>query len=114
MVISFRVHVRFLEQWVFDIHYRLSLSVLFSEAQKNASAITVGINPVLSDLNTPRTSRLGWRYFEANKIDRNELHIRNNSQKGTRTKMTEKLNNFEKFERKKKSNFSPVLNPETS
>jgi hypothetical protein len=28
--------------------------------------------------------------------------------------MAEKLNNFEKFERKKKSDFSPVLNPETS
>jgi hypothetical protein len=29
----------------------------------------VGINPILSDLNTPPTSKLGWRYFEANKID---------------------------------------------
>ena len=61
---------------------------------------TVGINPVLSDLNTPRTSKLGWRYFEANKIDRNELQIPKNSQKGTGT---EKLNNFEKFERKKET-----------
>ena len=73
----------------------------------------MGINPILSDLNTPRTSKLGWRYFEANKIDRNELQIRKNSQKGTGTKMAEKLNNFEKFERKKKK-ISPVLNPETS
>ena len=51
--------------------------------------------------------------MEHNKIDRNELQIPTNSQKGTGTKMAEKLNNFEKFERKK-SNFSPVLNPETS
>ena len=82
-------------------------------------SITVGINPVLSDLNTPQTSKLGLRYFEANKIDRNELQIRKNLQKGTGTKMSEKLNNFEKFERKKKSNFNqpdlnPILNPETS
>ena len=35
----------------------------------------VGINPTLSDPLTPRTSKLGWRYFEANKIDRNELQI---------------------------------------
>jgi hypothetical protein len=56
---------------------------------------------------------LGWRYFQANKIDRNELQIGKNSQKGTGTKMPEKMNNFEKFERKK-SNFSPFLNPETS
>ena len=35
------------------------------------------------------------------KIDRNELQIRTNSQKGTRTKMAEKLSSFEKFDRKK-------------
>lgn len=51
-----------------------------------------------------------WKH---NKIDRNELQTRTNSQKGTGTKMAEKLNNLEKFERKK-SNFSPVLNQETS
>ena len=73
---------------------------------------TVGINPILSDLNTPQT--LGWRYFEAKIIIMNEVQIRKNSQKGTGTKMAEKLNNFEKFERKRKSNFSPILNPETS
>ena len=39
--------------------------------------------------------------MEHNGIDRNELQIRTNSQKGTGTKMAEKLNNFEKFERKK-------------
>ena len=36
-----------------------------------------------------------------NNIDRNELQIRKNSQKGTGTKMAEKLNNFEKFKRNK-------------
>ena len=44
-------------------------------------------------------------YFEHNKINRNELQIRTNSQKGTGTKIAEKLNNFEKIERKKKSDF---------
>ena len=39
--------------------------------------------------------------MEHNKIDRNELQIRTISQKGTGAKMAEKLNNFEKFERKK-------------
>jgi hypothetical protein len=62
---------------------------------------TVGIYPRLSDLEGPGTSKLDWRYLEHNKIDRNELKIRTNSQKGTGTKIAEKLNNFEKFERKK-------------
>ena len=42
---------------------------------------------------------MDWRYLEHNKIDRNDLQIRTNSQKGT--KIAEKLNNFEKVERKK-------------
>ena len=61
----------------------------------------MGINPRLSDLKGPGTSNLDWRYLDHNKIDRNELQIRTKSQKGTGTKMAEKLNNFEKFERKK-------------
>jgi hypothetical protein len=61
----------------------------------------VGINPILIELHKPRTSKLGWRYFKGNKIDRNELQIRTNSQKGTGIKMAEKLINFEKFARKK-------------
>ena len=63
--------------------------------------ITVGINPRLIEPRGPGTSKLDRRYLEHNKIDRNELQIRTNSQKGTGTKMAEKLNNFEKFERKK-------------
>ena len=39
--------------------------------------------------------------MEHNKIDRNELQIRTNSQKGLGMKMAEKLSNFEKFDRKK-------------
>ena len=35
-------------------------------------------------------SKWGWRYFEANKIDRNDLKIRK-TQKGTGTKKAEKL-----------------------
>jgi hypothetical protein len=55
----------------------------------------VGINPILSDLQGPGTSKLDWRYFDQNKIDRNKLQIHTNSQKGTGTKMAEKLNNFD-------------------
>ena len=58
------------------------------------------VNPQLSDLKGPGTSKLNWRYFEHNKVDRNELQIRKNLHKGTGTKMTEKLNNFEKVDRK--------------
>ena len=61
----------------------------------------MGINPRLIDPQGPGTSKLDWRYLEHNGIDRNELQIRANSQKGTGTKMAEKLNNFERFERKK-------------
>ena len=50
---------------------------------------------------------MDWRYFEHNKVDRNELQIFKNSQKGTRTKMAEKLNNFEKFEEKKSDKRPP-------
>ena len=56
---------------------------------------TVGINPIISDLNTPQTSKLGRGTLKSIKL------IGMNSQKGTRTKMAEKLNNFKKFERKK-------------
>ena len=61
----------------------------------------MGINPRLSDLKLPGTSKLDWRYLEHNKIDRNELQIRTNSQKGTGTQMAEKLNNLKKNQRKK-------------
>ncbi len=60
-------------------------------------ATTVGINQRVSDFKGPGTSKLDWRYLEHNKIDRNELQIRTNSQKGTGTKIAEKLNNFEKI-----------------
>ena len=49
---------------------------------------------------------MDWRYFEHNKVDRNELQVRKNLQKVTGTKMAEKFNNFEKFDRKKKSRMS--------
>ena len=62
---------------------------------------TVGINPRLSDLKGPGTSKLDWRSLEHNKIDTNELQICTNSQKGKGIKMAEKLINFEKFARKK-------------
>ena len=56
---------------------------------------TVGINPRLSDLKGPGTSKSDWRYLEHNKIDKNELQICANSQKGKGAKIAEKLNNFE-------------------
>ena len=52
----------------------------------------------ISDLKGPGTSILEWSYLEHNKIElQNQIHT--NSQKGTGTKIAEKLNNFEKFER---------------
>ena len=56
---------------------------------------------------------MDWRYLEHNKIDRNELQIRTNSQKGTGTKIAEKLNNFEKFEREKKNQISALFSTQT-
>ena len=82
------------------------------KSRKSRLLSTVGINPRLSDLKKPGTSKWEWRYLEHNKIDRNELQIRTNSQKSTRTKMAEKLNNFEKFDRKK-IEFTNLLNPVT-
>ena len=58
-------------------------------------------NPQLSDLKGPGTSKLDWWCFEHNKVDRNELQVRKNLPKVRGTKMAEKLNNFEKFDRKK-------------
>ena len=62
------------------------------------------VNPQLSDLKEPGTSKLDWRLsidiIEYHvvacycKIDRNELQIRKNLHKGTGTKMTDKLNNL--------------------
>ena len=63
------------------------------------------VNPILSDFKGPGTLKLDLRYFEQNKVDRNELQIRKNLQKGTGTKIAEKLNNFEKFDRKKIGHF---------
>ena len=55
---------------------------------------TVKDNPQLSEPQGPGTSKLDWRYFEHNKVDRNELQVRKNLHKGTGTKMAEKLNNL--------------------
>ena len=69
---------------------------------KNRKISTVGINPILSDPFTSRTSKLGWRYFEANEIDRNELQIRKKLQKqDCRNKNGYKIDNFKRFDRKK-------------
>ena len=52
-------------------------------------------DPILGDLNSPETSNwTGGTYFEHNKIDRNELQIRKNSQKGTGTKRAKKIEQF--------------------
>ena len=77
---------------------------LLSEYNKNLNSNTVGINPRLSDLKGPGTSKLDWRYLEHNKIERNEPQIRTNSKKGTGTKIAEKLNNL-----KEKSQISALF-----
>ena len=59
---------------------------------------TVEVNPTLSDLKGPGTSKLDWRYFEHHKVDCNELQIRKMAQE---QKWLKNLNNFEKFDRKK-------------
>ena len=56
--------------------------------------------PQLSDFKGPGTSKLDWRYFEHNKVDRNELEACKNLQKVTGAKMAKRLNNFEKFDKK--------------
>ena len=43
---------------------------------KSYHSITVKDTPQLSDLKEPGTSKLDWRYFVYNKIDRNELQVR--------------------------------------
>ena len=55
---------------------------------------TVKDNPQLSEPQGPETSKLDWRYFERNKVDRNKLQVRKSLHKGTGTKMAEKLNNL--------------------
>ena len=59
------------------------------DEKKNSLGVrsTVGINPRLSDLRGARTSKLVWRYFEANRIDGNQLQIRTISQVDTGTKI---------------------------
>ena len=47
---------------------------------------TVKDTPKLSDLKGPGTSKLDWKYFEYNKIDRNKLQVRIYLHKGTGTK----------------------------
>ena len=49
---------------------------------------TVKDTPQLSDRKEPETSKLDWRYFEHNKIDRNELKVRKNLHKDTGSKIT--------------------------
>ena len=70
------------------------LSTICSQSEKKAASqyhSSVEVNSVLCDLNTPGTSKLDWRYFEHKKIDRNELQIHKNLQKGTGTKMAEQF-----------------------
>jgi hypothetical protein len=47
----------------------------------------VQVSPVISDLKAPVTSKLDWRYFEHNEVDKNELQV---GKKYTGTKMAEK------------------------
>ena len=72
----------------------LFFSNLVDETQMSKPPNTVKDTPQLSDLKGPGTSKLDWRYFEYNKIDRNELQVRIYLHKGTGTKMTDKLTNL--------------------
>ena len=67
---------------------------ILSYAFSAVPASTVKDNPQLSDLKEPGTLKLDWRYFEHNKVYRNDLQVRKNLHKGTGTKMAEKLNNL--------------------
>ena len=69
----------------------------------------MGINPRLSDLKGPGTSKLDWRYLEHDKIDRNELQIRTNSQKKHRNKNCWKIEQFWKIWKKKSQILAPFL-----
>ena len=79
-----------------SFHCRYFIPVHCETAERNCyqsvdigQNTTVGINPIISEPQGPGTSRLDWRYLEHYKIDRYELQIRTNSQKGTETKMAE-------------------------
>ena len=74
---------------LFDFLKKLEIYLANPKITQSWPVSTVGINPILSEPQGPGTSKLDWRYLEHNKIDRNELQIRTNSQKGTGTKMTE-------------------------
>ena len=65
-----------------------------STKEFHGSFSTVKDTPQLSDLKGPGTSKLDWRYFEYNRIDRNEPQVRIYLHKGTGTKMTDKLTNL--------------------
>ena len=53
-------------------------------------------NPQISEPQGPGPSKLDWRYFEHNKVYRNDLQVGKNLHKGTGTKMAEKLKNVKK------------------
>ena len=80
---------------IFDYSEAQYLSNPCQICLRNSTATnTVKDTPQLSDLKGPGTSKLDWRYFEYNKIDRNELQVRIYLHKGTGTKMTDKLTNL--------------------
>jgi hypothetical protein len=78
---------------------------LFLQSQNS----TVGINP--RDQGLQNWTVGTWNIIKLIGINSRFTLIHKKSQE---QKWLKKLNNFEKFERKKKSNFSPDLNPETS
>ena len=80
---------------IFEAFFFLKSCPILDELTFIVGRSTVVINPRLSDLKEPG---IGLEVLGISS-NRNILHIRTNSQKGTGTKIAEKLNNFEKFER---------------
>ena len=72
---------------------------------------TVGINPRLSDLKGPGTSKLDWRYLE--KLIGMNSRFALIHKKAQEQKLLENWTILKKL-KEKKSNISPVLKPETS
>ena len=64
----------------------------------------------ISEPHATGTSKLDWRSLESMQIDRNKVQIRTNWQKGTRTKKPKIFRKFWKFQGKKMSKFTSLLN----
>ena len=91
--------------------YHLNIEDHFLPKNHSPFTNTVGINPIISDLNTPQTSKLGRGTLKSIKLIGMNSRFVNIHKKAHEQKCLKNwtiLKNLK--ERKKKSNFSPVLN----